>query len=293
MRLQREQLVKLLSDLGRRGATELHLKVGSPPALRIRGKLTRLDGRSLAASDTQAAAFALCNLAGRKNAITEDAEFDFTLDDGLCFRAFLFMQRGVQTAVVHTVATSIPTLRDLDVSLSLPKLMAEGGLWLLCGRQRETLLAALVQEQARTHTGHTVVLEQEAGFPYGDGIGLLSVRRLGHDVPDLASGIRTSRRMGADLLVTGDVRDRDAAEQVLEAVESGLPTIASMGFARAADLVSGFARLFEVERRDEIEARVSARLQEVLAFPNEAADIRRAARTSEDPPPLPRSFLVD
>lgn len=293
MRLQREQLVRLLSDLDRRGATELHLKVGCSPALRIGGALTQLDGRSLSASDTQAAAFAFSSLAGKKTIGNEDTELDFELDNGARFRAFLFKQQGVLTAVVHTVASSIPTLRELDVNLSLPKLMAEGGLWLICGRQRETLLAALVQEQTRTSSGHTVVLEQEAGFPYVDGVGLLSVRRLGDDVPDLAAGIRTSRRMGADLLVTGDVRERGAAEQLLEAVEAGLPTIASMGFARVNDLVPGFARLFEPERRDEIEARVEARLQETLAFPSEVADIRHAARSSEDPPPLPRAFLVD
>lgn len=291
MRFQKEHLIHLLRAMPDKRATELHLKTNAAPMVRVDGVLERLDGRALTHHDTQAAAFALCSMAGKKAPSPQDTEIDFGVEGVGRFRAFLFKQQGTLTAVIHIVEQTIPTLAELDVRLSLPMLLAEGGLWVICGRQREVLVASLVQEQSLHHPGHTVVLEEEAGLPYRDGAGLVSVRRIGSDVPDLASGIRTSRRMGTDLLVTSDLRDARAAAEVLEAVESGLPTITSMGFTRASDCVAGIARLFEPERRDVISHRIQDVLQQAMAYPAPALEIARARRTSEDPPPLPRALL--
>ncbi|MCA9569699.1 MAG: hypothetical protein KC656_17755, partial [Myxococcales bacterium] len=96
--------MRLLSDLRARGATELHLKVGSSPGIRVGGELQRLEGRPLAHNDTQSAAFALCAMAGRKTPANEDTEVEFEIDGAGRFRAFLYKQQGVLTAVVHAVA---------------------------------------------------------------------------------------------------------------------------------------------------------------------------------------------
>ncbi len=290
MRLQREYLARLLGKLEARGATELLLKVGVPPSVRIEGRLRRLEGRPLTANDTQAAAFALGALAGQKGIDPDEAELDFELEGVGRFRAFLYRQRGLITAVVRTVPAQIPTLAELDLALSLPMLLEQGGLWLICGRMRDRVLAALVQEQVETHPGHTVVIEEDAGFPYRDGLGVISVRRLGADVPNLATAVRTARRMGADLLVTCDIRDRAAASEILDAAEGGLPTIASLGFVRVADCIPGYARLFEPERRDEITLRLEAVVGQTVAYPSPAMELARAMRTSEDPPPIPRAL---
>jgi twitching motility protein PilT len=291
MRLQKDQLVRLLREMTERGATELHLKTHVAPLYRVDGQLVRTDARPLTHHDTQAAAFTFCAMAGKKGPSPQDTEVDFSLEGCGRFRVFLFKQQGSITAVVHVLEQTIPSLADLDVRLSLPMLLAEGGLWVICGRQRSLLLAALVQEQTLHHPGHTVVLQEEAGLPFRDGAGIVSVRRIGVDIPDLASGVRTGRRMGADLLVTSDLRDAAAAAEVLEAVESGLPVITSIGFARAADCAAGVARLFEPERRDVILHRVEDVLRQTVAYPVPALEIARARRTSEDPPPLPRALI--
>lgn len=267
MSLNRDAVVKLLKEAAKAGATEVHFKVPSRPLLRIDDALTPTSMPPVTPRDAQEAVFALCSLAQKElpvATITDEA-FSFGLHGVGRFRAYIYRQRGSLSAVVQRVNTNPPALYEIGVDAEVERHVGKAGLLLLCGEERHALLGALVSGYNARDRGHAVVLESPLNYLYRDAVATIAQREVGTDVPDFRTGIRQAMRVGADLLVIGEIEDADTAEAVLTACENGLAVISTVAAPMTSDAIWWVERLFFSEARVDIRRRLEHQTRALVA----------------------------
>ncbi|NCG18049.1 MAG: hypothetical protein GWP91_03430 [Rhodobacterales bacterium] len=273
MSLNRDAIVKLLRAAADKGATEIHFKVPSRPLIRVQGSLTPTDLPSLTPRDAQEAVFALCSLAQKELAVANitDESFSFGLNGVGRFRAYVYRQRGILSAIVQRVNTQSPALYELGVDDKIETMVGKVGLLLLCGDNRHALLGALISGYNARIRGHTVVLEAPLNYLYRDAVATIAQREVGVDVPTYATGIRQAIRIGADLLCIGEIEDKETADAVLMASEWGIPIIATVSAPDVTQAEWWISRMFLGEQRSDTERRIKEQLNAIICCRNDQA----------------------
>jgi Tfp pilus assembly ATPase PilU len=136
---------------------------------------------------------------------------------------------------------------------------------LLAGDNRHQLLGALVSDYNARIRGHAVVIESPLNYLYRDAVATIAQREVGTDVPDYRTAIQQAIRIGADLLVIGEIEDADTADAVLTAAEWGIPVTACVCAPDAEQACWWIERLFIGERRTDIARRLTAQIQAIVA----------------------------
>ena len=266
MSLNLEAVVKLLKMSAKEGATELHFKVPSRPLLRVNGGLVPTRLPAISPRDVQDAVYALCSLAKRELALATltDESFSFGLSGVGRFRAYIYRQRGSLSAVVQRVNTESPALYELGIETGIERTLGEPGLMLLCGDRRHELLGALVGDYNARIRGHAVIIESPLNYLYRDAVATIAQREVGTDVPDYATAICQATRIGADLLVVGEVEDAKTANALLTAVELGISTVACVAAPSTAEAHWWIVRMFAGEARLDTTRRLQSRTRAMV-----------------------------
>ena len=276
MSLNRDAVVKLLKEAAKAGATEVHFKVPSRPLMRVDNALTQTSLPPVTPRDAQEAVFALCSLAQKElpvATITDEA-FSFGLHGVGRFRAYIYRQRGSLSAIVQRVNTNPPALYEIGVDATVETHVGKSGLFLLCGEERQALLGALISGYNARDRGHAVVLESPLNYLYRDAVATIAQREVGTDVPDFRTGIRQAKRVGADLLVIGEIDDADTADAVLTACENGMSVISTVAAPVTDDALWWVERLFTGENRVDVQRRLKRQVKAVVAVhPNKQFEV--------------------
>jgi twitching motility protein PilT len=220
-----DRCLRLLSE--REGGTDLHLKVGSPPRVRVKGTLETLPDEpplDKAAVDAMAAAV-LTTGAKDRFVAQREAECTYSVPGLGRFRVSAYLQRGSIALILRRVTTEARTLSSLGLPAAVGDLAsAERGLVLVggpAGAGVTTTLAALVDHVNRSRACHVVTVEDPVEVLHKDELAAVSQRQVGVDIVDIASGVASALRQDPDVVVVGRIDSAEVADAVLAACEAG------------------------------------------------------------------------
>jgi twitching motility protein PilT len=266
--------VALLRALVHRGASDLHCKAGSAPAVRVGGELRRdaddpVLGRPFTAESVAMLAQALLSTDQQEALLRDGSVVATHTSPGVGrFRVAVFRQRGSVAVVVHTVSAEVRPLDAVGLPASVTTLAsAERGLVLVAspvGNGATTTLAAMVDHVNRTRACHVVTVEDPAEVLHRDDRSLISQLEVPTDVSGLAEGVRSASRLDADVVTISAIADRDVALAALDAVARGRLVLATIGGNTVRSVVDGFLELFSFEERPNVRQTLARSLAGVI-----------------------------
>jgi twitching motility protein PilT len=257
------------------GASDLHLIVGHPPVLRLHGDLVELPEPPLDAAEAAPLVRALCppgafdRLLERKN-----VDFSFDLDAGGRpgrFRANLFLTDGRPAACLRVVPTDIPDLEWAGFPGELAHRLAflRDGLVILSGAAgsgKSTTLAMIVNLINRAGGFRVITVEEpvEYRFPRAPD-SVITQREVGQDVLTFADGLKYGLRQDPDVILVGEIRDRETAQMALSAAETGHLVFTTLHTRDAKGAVTRYADLFPQDTQRDVRAQLAMSLRAVVS----------------------------
>ena len=209
------------------GASDLHLKVGSYPMMRVRGDLVPAAvDRRLENDDTIAIAAAVMSTAQRqKFKDTQDIDLAYSVPGLGRFRCNVFQQRGTIGLVLRVIPIAVRTVDELGLPPVLKRIAEEErGLVLVTGPTgsgKSTTLAALVDHVNATRSAHVMTIEDPIEFLHRDNRAIVSQREVAVDTRSFAHAVRSALRQDPDVILVGELRDLETIETALVASETG------------------------------------------------------------------------
>src|SRR5438094_3099917 len=254
-----------------RKASDLHLKVGNYPHLRIDGELAPLtDQPRVTAEDMLTMAFSMMS-ARQKQTFKETSEIDMAYGVGGLgrFRVNVFQQRGNVGLVLRVIPTKI---RALD-ELYLPKVIEQicempRGLVLVTGvtgSGKSTTLAAMIDRVNSTRAEHIITIEDPIEFLHRDKKGYVNQREVEVDTPSFSTALRASLRQDPDVILVGDMRDMETIGTALHASETGHMVFSTLHTLDAVETINRIIAVFPPPEQKQIRLQLAAVLRAVIS----------------------------
>ncbi|HJS97828.1 MAG TPA: type IV pilus twitching motility protein PilT [Terriglobales bacterium] len=254
-----------------RKASDLHLKVGNYPHLRIDGLLVPLsDQPRITAEEMLNMAFSIMS-SRQKQKFKENNELDMAYGvAGLGrFRVNVFQQRGNVGVVLRVIPTKI---RALD-ELYLPKIVEQicdmpRGLVLVTGvtgSGKSTTLAAMVDRINSTRAEHIITIEDPIEFLHRDKMGFVNQREVDVDTPSFASALRASLRQDPDVILVGEMRDLETIATALHAAETGHMVFSTLHTLDAVETINRIIAVFPPPEQKQIRTQLAATVRAVIS----------------------------
>jgi twitching motility protein PilT len=263
-------ITELLILTKERGASDLHLTVGTPPTLRIDGKLTRLDFPVLGPETLHEMLYdVLTDEHKARFEETHDLDLSLELTDVGRFRVNVFVQRLGDAAVFRLIPTAIKTLDALGMPPVLKTLaMKDRGLVLVTGPTgsgKSTTLAAMVDLINTERTDHVITIEDPIEFVHQHKSCLINQREVGPHTHSFAAALRSALREDPDVILVGEMRDLETIQMALTAAETGHLVLATLHTNSAAQTINRIIDVFPPHQQDQIRVQLSEALLGVLA----------------------------
>jgi twitching motility protein PilT len=263
-------LVDLFERMAGAGASDLHLCSGSPPVLRVRGELERLELPPITAEEMRALVYRITTLEQQKTLEVErELDFSYALADTWRFRLNVFYDRDSVAAAVRLVPATIPTLDDLHMPPIVRQLtLRPRGLVLVTGPTgsgKSTTLAAMVDEINETRACHIVTVEDPIEFMHTHKRAVVNQREVGADTRSFARALRSALRQDPDVILVGELRDLESIAIALTAAETGHLVFATLHTRSAAGAIDRIIDVFPHEQQAQVRVQLSAALQGIVA----------------------------
>ena len=260
----------LLREMAERGASDLYLTIDSPPVIRVEGVNHALDAAPLAPTEVEAFAYSL--MTDRQRAVFEEQlEMNLGISSSQHgrFRINVFRQRGAVGIVVRQIKTAIPTIDDLGLPLILKDIvLTKRGLVLVTGATgsgKSTTLAAMVDWRNTNSTGHIVTIEDPIEFMHPHRRCLVSQREIGFDTHSYATALKNALRQAPDLILIGEVRDRETMEAAITFADTGHLCLATLHSNNANQALERIMNFFPNDRHHEIFLQLSLNLRAIVS----------------------------
>jgi twitching motility protein PilT len=263
-------LDELLQKISTVGASDLHLKVGSPPAFRIDGVVHRSDLPAVTQGDTQRYFDEIISDRDRAD-FEREGEAGFAIGrSGLGrFRVSAFSQRGSVTLVIRTVGKLDGGFQALGIPAVVERLADERpGLLLVAGPSgsgRTTTGAAVIEHINATRKCSIVTLEDPIENLYPDNQSLISQREVGLDTASFASGLRAAMRNDTDVIFVGELPDRETLAAALRGAETGHLVIGVLPTFNSLETINRIVESFEPFERQQVRQLLSTTLKGIIS----------------------------
>lgn len=255
-------------------ASDIHLKVGIPPAARVRGELVFFRTEPLRKEDTDAIARLVIRDARVRGEVGTLREYDcaYAAEGVGRFRVNVYRQRGTLGIVMRSIPTKIPHFEDLGAPSPCAYLAErERGLVLVvgaAGNGKSSTLAAMIGHLNRTQPLHIVTIEDPIEFLHEDDKSSISQREVGIDTGTFADALRAALRQDPDVILVGEIRDELTLDIALKAAETGhlvLSTLHTPDVARTVGRMLALAPRNQPGASDELRERIGDALQGIVA----------------------------
>ena len=264
-------LREALEEMVRRGASDLHLKAGRAPVLRIHGELHDTGLSVLRPEDLKRCAEQLLSPRQRE-AFQELKEIDFAIGvQGLGrFRTNIFQQRGTLGFSFRAIPFEVPSLEDLylpqvlhDVALAPRGLVLVTG---ITGSGKSTTLASMVRFLNERRAVNVVTVEDPIEFLHRDAKAMISQREVGSDTHSFHEALRHVLRQDPDVILLGEIRDPVSMETVLKAADTGHMVLSTLHTTDAAQTIGRIISFFPPHQHAEIRGMLAVALRAVISL---------------------------
>jgi twitching motility protein PilT len=262
---------KLFRMVMKHEASDLHLKVGQPPMMRLKGDIRRVEMRPLTQEDMER--LLLPHLNAKQRKILDDeggVDFSYVIGADECrFRVSLFRQRGKLSLVSRRVNTKIPSFKNLGLPDSIEKLCnyPEGLIILagVTGSGKSTTIASMIDYLNDREPLHILTVEDPIEFTFTDKKSVINQREIGLDVMDWHKALKDAVRQDPDVILVGELRDIETFEAAVHAAETGHLVFGTIHASSAATTINRILDLFPPEKHGAIRQALANNLRAIVA----------------------------
>jgi twitching motility protein PilT len=255
-----------------RKASDLHLKVGTHPVVRVDGELQPLpEFKRLMQEDSVSMAFSIMN-ARQKQRFKEEFEVDVAYSvPGLGrFRCNVFQQRGSVGLVLRVIPSRILTIRELLLPKVLETLCAERRGLVLCtgttGSGKSTTLAAMIDHINGNRLEHIITIEDPIEFLHRDKKAIVNQREVEVDTRGFAPAMRVALRQDPDVILVGEMRDYETIETALLAAETGHLVLSTLHTLDATETINRIISVFPPHQQKQIRIQLASVLRAAVSM---------------------------
>lgn len=264
------QIDQFLKVLVEQGGSDLHLTVGSPPIMRVHGHLQRIKFRELSNADMEALVYEIMEEEWRI-AFIDQQDYDFAYEiEGLArFRVNVFWQRKGLGCVMRTIPSTIMTADQLGLPDAVRRLtMLTKGLVLVTGPTgsgKSTTLAAMVDLINASRADHILTIEDPIEFVHPNKKALINQREIRTNTKSFSNALRAALREDPDVILVGEMRDRETIELGITAAETGHLVFGTLHTNSAPKTVDRIIDVFPADEQEQIRSMLGESLKGVIA----------------------------
>ena len=263
---------ELLQTAHSQGASDLHIKVGSSPILRINGELHPLpEEKRLSQEDTVKIAFAVMS-PGQREIFKKRNDIDLAYSvPGLGrFRCNIFIQRGTVGMVFRVIPMRIPSIEELLLPDIIKKISnEERGLILVTGTTgsgKSTTLAAMIDHINGNKTDHIMTIEDPIEYLHRDKRSIVNQREIGSDTESFSKALRAAMRQDPDVILVGEMRDFETIQTALTASETGHLVLSTLHTIDATETVNRIIAVFPPYQHKQVRIQLASVLRGIISM---------------------------
>ncbi len=236
------------------GASDLHLKVGQPPKMRVRTKLKSTTGADLTTKEAEELIYEILT-DEQKEFFLKQGTLDFVYEVGKLhrFRINIFRQRSMISLAARHITSEIPPFESLHLPPVVQKIAEHHeGLVLVTGPAgcgKSTTIASMIDYINKTRACHIITIEDPIEFLHKDRKAIVSQREIGIDVPDYDEALRSLTRQDPDVVLIGEIRDNETMTASMRAAETGHLVFGTLHAANASQTIQRVLDLYPQEER--------------------------------------------
>lgn len=272
--MEREQAIKFMLDLlklmRQKNASDLFITVGFPPAMKIDGKVTPVSKQDLTPQNCKALTYAIMNEKQLKEfEATKECNFAVSPPGIGRYRANAFIQQNNPGLVMRTIAAEIPNIDDLGLPEVLKDVvMTKNGLVIMVGGTgsgKSTSLAAMIDYRNRNSHGHIITIEDPIEYVHPHKGCVIMQREVGVDTDDWDIALKNTLRQAPDVILLGEIRDRETMEFAIQFAETGHLALATLHANNANQALDRIINFFPEERKQQLLMDMSANLRSIIS----------------------------
>ncbi|OGL46953.1 MAG: type IV pili twitching motility protein PilT [Candidatus Schekmanbacteria bacterium RBG_13_48_7] len=259
-----------LTNLCRENVSDIHFKVGSPPMIRVSGKLSKLNAPTMLPTDTMMVAKEILSENDLKR-LDGPGEIDtsYTIPGVSRFRANIFKQRGSISIILRIVPFQIPSLESLGLPPVLENIaMEKNGLILVTGATgtgKSSTLTALIDKINSTKEAHILTIEDPIEYLHKDKKSSINQREIGMDSENFLSALRAALRQDPDVILIGEMRDTETIATAIKAAETGILVMSTLHTVDVAKTINRILDSFPPIQQQQVRFQLAANLRLVIS----------------------------
>jgi twitching motility protein PilT len=261
----------VLQQMAQQNASDVHLKVGRPPVLRVNGELITLDMPPLRPEDLKQLAEHIMTPRQVKE-FTDHKEADFAIGvPGIGrFRVNVYQQRGTVAYALRAVPYQVKTIEELNLPPVVHDLaLRPRGLILvtgITGSGKSTALAAMLQHINENRHANVITIEDPIEFLHRDNKSNINQREVGTDTTSFAQALRRVLRQDPDVILIGEIRDRETLEVALKAADTGHLVFSTLHTTDATQTINRIISFYEPHQQNEVRFMLSSALSAIISL---------------------------
>src|SRR5437867_10203069 len=260
----------LLEQMVARNASDLHVTTETPPVIRVRGEIERLDSYDpLSSEDTQPPLYRVLSSERQKHLeIKRQLDFSHSIPGLARFRVNVYFQKESLAAAFRLIPTELKTLEELGIPASLHQLAEKPrGLVLVTGPTgsgKSTTLAALIDEINRNRSEHILTVEDPIEFLHRHKRCIVNQREIGPDATSFAEALKAALREDPDVILVGEMRDLETISTALTAAETGHLVFGTLHTQSAPSTIDRIVDVFPPAQQEQVRIQIANSLQAIV-----------------------------
>jgi twitching motility protein PilT len=266
------QINDLLKEAYRRNASDLHLKVGSPPIMRIDGELVPLEGMNRISQEDAIKIASTVMSPSQRDLFKRKLDIDLAYSvPGLGrFRCNVFIQRGTIGLVFRVIPIKVPTIDELNLPEVLKKIALEPrGLILVTGTTgsgKSTTLASMIDHINTNRTYNIITIEDPIEYLHRDKKSIINQREVGSDTESFSKALRAALRQDPDVVLVGEMRDFETIQTALIAAETGHLVLSTLHTTDATETINRIIAVFPPYQHKQVRIQLASVLRAVISM---------------------------
>lgn len=252
------------------GGSDMHIKVGGPPCVRVNGRLIRTEFPTMSATDCQTAAREMMtNDQIERLGERGEVDFAYSVPDLGRFRVNVFHQRGSLGMAIRRVLPGSPSFATLGLPPAVQSLAEEQrGMFLVTGPTssgKTTTTGAIIDHINNTRQCHILTIEDPIEILHRDSRAIVNQREIGLDTQDFSSALRAAMRQDPDVIFVGEIRDDETVKAALQAAETGHFVISTLHTTDVTETVNRMIDFFSPHQQKQVRVSLAGALRGIVS----------------------------